>query len=234
MLRGRLLCKDYKVLGTQYLIDKNSKVSTPAAVGAKNFRVFTFSPIGPRSSTVFWTNTTYCAFVTNVQSVLPKDFFLLFLVMFMCNLAWQPVNKTFINHYHIGVGQQDYFWIFTSRHLYQSSILNPDSRYVSELCSSQPGVVRGPWRKFQEADETSLRPPFCQCTCPPVIVVRLTKVIMILMILVSCCDLLKCTVGLAVPLEAANSQTQLPTCGRLCISVIIVIAITIIIIINNH
>ena len=48
-----------------------------------------------------------------------------------------------------------------------------------------------------------------------------------------CCDLLKCTVGLAVPLEAANSQTQLPTCGRLCISVIIVIAITIIIIINN-
>ena len=49
----------------------------------------------------------------------------------------------------------------------------------------------------------------------------------------SCCDLLKCTVGLAVPLEAANSQTQLPTCGRLCISVIIVIAITIIIIINN-
>ena len=101
MLRGRLLCKDYKVLGTQYLIDKNSKVSTPAAVRAKNFRVFTFSPIGPRSSTVFWTNTTYCAFVTNVQSVLPKDFFLLFLVMFMCNLAWQPVNKTFIKHYHI-------------------------------------------------------------------------------------------------------------------------------------
>ena len=67
------------------------------------------------------------------------------------------------------------------------------------------------------------------------IVVKLTKVIMILMIVrgFSCCDLLKCTVGLAVPLEAANSQTQLPTCGRLCISVIIVIAITIIIIINN-
>ena len=30
-----------------------------------------------------------------------KIVFFFFLVTFLCNLAWQPVNKTFIKHYHI-------------------------------------------------------------------------------------------------------------------------------------
>ena len=66
-------------------------------------------------------------------------------VMIMCNLAWQPVNKTFKKHYHFNAVLSWPTRLFLNIYIASfQPIVHFQSRYVSELCSSQPVVVRGP------------------------------------------------------------------------------------------
>ena len=58
-----------------------------------------------------------------------------FLVIFKWNLAWQPVNKTFIKHYHIDAVLSWPKRLFLNIYIASfQPIVHFQSRYVSELC----------------------------------------------------------------------------------------------------
>ena len=115
-----------KFLGLNILSAKTAKYRHLLLLGPKISVFYTFSPIGPRSSTVFWTNTTYCALVTEWTITFAKRLFLSWLCVTLPGSQSIKLSKNTIILMQSWVGQQDYFWIFTSRHFNQSSISNPD------------------------------------------------------------------------------------------------------------
>ena len=90
-----------KFSGLNILSTKTAKYRHLLLLGPKISEFSLFPQSVPGHQQCFEQTQPIAHWLPNEQSVLPKDCFFFFLVTFLCNLAWQPVNKTFIKHYHI-------------------------------------------------------------------------------------------------------------------------------------